>query len=177
MFAVRTTTTGRRLRATLAALVIAVGVAGFGAPVRAQQQPTAAALAAAKEIATLKGADVLFRPLIPGVVERTKLTLLQTNPMLEKDFNEVAAKLRAEYAPRNTDLMNEIAKVYASHFTEQELKDVLTFYKSPSGRKMLAEEPRLVEQTMGAAQTWGTKLAEEVLTKFRAEMRKRGHEI
>jgi uncharacterized protein len=176
MFVVGTAATGHRWRAALAALVIAVGFAGFAPPVRAQQ-PSAAALAAAREIATLKCADALLRPLIAGVVERTKLALLQTNPMLEKEFNEVAAKLRAEYAPRNAELMNEIAKVYASRFTEQELKDVLVFYKTPAGRKMLAEEPRLVEQTMGTAQNWGTKLSEEVLVKFRAEMRKRGHEI
>ena len=31
-----------------------------------------------------------------------------------------------------------MAKVYANGFTEQELKDLSTFYKSPLGKKMIA---------------------------------------
>ena len=71
---------------------------------------------------------------------------LQTNPKLGKDLNEVAAKLRAEMsAPRRPSCSTRRAKLYAAHFTEQELKDMLAFYKSPLGKKMIArgaEDPR-----------------------------------
>ena len=51
--------------------------------------------------------------------------LLQTNPMLGKDLNEVAAKLRTELAPRTRpSYWTEMAKLYAAAFTEQELKDI-----------------------------------------------------
>ena len=73
--------------------------------------------------------------------------------------------------------MNEVAKLYAMRFTEQELKDALAFYKSPLGRKLLAEEPNLLDQSMKNAQTWADKLSEEVIAKMRTEMKKRGHEI
>jgi hypothetical protein len=176
MFVGWTAAKGRRRRALLPALVVALGLVGVVGPAVAQQ-PSPAALAAARELATIKGADALLHPLIAGVIERAKLTLLQTNPLLGKEFNEVAAKLRAEYAARHTDLMNEVAKLYAARFTEQELKEVIAFYKTSAGRKLLTEEPKLVEQTMNAAQAWGNKLSEEVIARFRAEMRKRGHEI
>src|SRR5215470_18153991 len=89
------------------------------------QQPSPSAIATAKEVITAKGAAALYSPLVSGVIERTKLILLQTNPMLGKDLNEVAAKLHADYAPRSAEILNEVAKVYASRFTEQELKDAL----------------------------------------------------
>ena len=97
--------------------------------------------------------------------------------MLGKDLNEVAAKLRADYAPRSAEIVNDVAKLYATRFTEQELKDALAFYKSPLGRKLLTEEPSILDQSMRNAQTWANRLSEEVIGKMRTEMKKRGHEI
>jgi hypothetical protein len=145
--------------------------------VAAAQQPTAGAIATAKELITVKGAGALYEPIVPGVIEHAKAVFLQANPTLGKDLNEVALKLRADYAPRSAEVMNDVAKLYAMRFTEQELKDALAFYKSPLGRKLLAEEPNLLDQSMKNAQTWADKLSEEVIAKIRTEMKKRGHEI
>ena len=154
------------------ALILAASVGSAQA-----QQPTATALATAKELITTKGAAAIFDPVVPGVIEQAKSVLLRTNPMLSKDLNEVAAKLRADYAPRSVEIVNDTARLYATRFTEQELKDALAFYKSPIGRKLLVEEPRILDEGMRNAQTWANKLSEEVLGKIRGEMKKRGHEI
>jgi uncharacterized protein len=156
----------------LLALLLAASIGSAHA-----QQPSATALATAKELITTKGAVAIFDPLVPGVIEQAKSTLLRTNPMLSKDLNEVAAKLRADYAPRSGEIVNDMAKLYATRFTEQELKDALAFYKSPLGRKLLVEEPKVLDEGMQNAQTWANKLSEEVLGKIRVEMKKRGHEI
>ena len=157
---------------------LALGLAFIlGAGAAEAQQPSAAAVATAKEVITAKGAGALYSPLVSGVIERTKIVLLQTNPMLSKDLNEVAAKLHAEYAPRSAEILNEVAKLYASRFTEQELKDTLSFYKSPLGRKLLTEEPAILDQSMKTAQTWAENLSQEVIAKMRGEMKKRGHNI
>ncbi len=132
-----------RARELLLALGLAFAV-GAGA---AAQQPSATAIATAKEVITAKGAGALYSPLVSGVIERTKTVLLQSNPMLGKDLNEVATKLHAEYASRSAEILTEVAKLYASRFTEQELKDTLAFYKSPLGRKLVAEEPIILDQS------------------------------
>ena len=161
------------------AVTLALGLAfalGIGAA-DAQQPPSASAIASAKEVITAKGATALYSPLVSGVIERTKSVFLQTNPMLGKDLNEVAAKLHNEYGARSAELVNEVAKLYASRFTEQELKDTLAFYKSPLGRKLIVEEPAILDQSMKTAQTWAENLSQEVIAKMRAEMKKRGHDI
>jgi hypothetical protein len=152
------------------ALAVSVGPANA-------QKPSAAAIATAKEVLVVKGASALYDPLVPGVIERAKIIFLQTNPMLSKDLNEVAAKLRTELAPRGAEIVNEAATLYAARFTEQELKDALAFYKSPLGRKLTAEEPTILDLSMRNAQTWADRLSDEVIGKMRAEMKKRGHEI
>ena len=94
-------------------------------------------MATAKELIAVTGATDLFNPLIAGVVEQAKLLFLQQNPALSKDLNEIAAKMRTDLAPRFAELTNEVAKLYATDFTEQELKDILAFYQSPAGKKLL----------------------------------------
>ncbi len=151
-------------------LAFAVHVGGADA-----QQPSPTAIATAKEVITVKGATALWDPLVPGVIEQAKSVFVQANPTLLKDLNEVALKLR--YAPRSAEVVNDVAKLYASRFTEQELKDTLAFYKSPLGRKLLTEEPSILDQSMRNAQSWADRLSQEVIAKIRTEMKRRGHEI
>src|SRR6516165_2378691 len=104
----------QRTCATLLALGLAFAL-GIGAA--DAQQPSPSAIATAKEVITAKGAAALYGPLVSGVIERTKSVFLQTNPMLSKDLNEVAAKLHNEYGGRSAEIVNEVAKLYASRFT------------------------------------------------------------
>jgi hypothetical protein len=161
------------LRAALAgAALLALGTNGF-----AQAAPSPAAIATAKEIIALKGGDSLFGPLIPGVIEQGKAMFEQQNPALGKDLSTVAAKLRTELGPRIAEVNIEIAKAYAGHFTEAELKDMLAFYKSPLGRKMIVEEPKALQEAVVFAQEWSRKFSDEVMVKFRQEMKKMGHDL
>src|SRR5476649_2584572 len=122
--------TNRAMRlATLTAVLAICSPAAYA------QQPSAAAMSTAKEIVSVTGSTTLFNPLIAGVVEQAKLLLLQQNPNLSKPLAEIADKLRADMAPRFNELVNELARQYATRFTEQELKDLLAFDKSPLGRK------------------------------------------
>ncbi len=41
-------------------------------------------------------------------------------------------------------IKDDIAKIYAKHFNEQELKDLIKFYQSPTGKKTLKELPAIM---------------------------------
>ena len=147
----------------------------LAAPAVHAQQPSPAAMAIAKEIVTVTGATTLFDPLIPGVIEQSKIIFLQQNPGLARDLNEISGSLRAELKPRFSELTTEVAKNYASHFNEQELKDLLAFYKSPVGVKFVSEQPKVVEASLQFAQTWANTLSDQVIQRMREELKKRGH--
>jgi hypothetical protein len=153
----------------------AVAIALLTAPAALAQAPSAAAMATAKQLVDITGATTLFSPLIAGVVEQSKLLYLQQNPMLQKDLNEIAEKMRNDLKPRFAEVTDEVARQYAEHFSEQELKDILAFYKSPAGKKLLDQQPHVVDNSMKFAQTWGNALSEEVIGKMREELKKRGH--
>ena len=157
----------------------AILVVAFADVVSAQQKPapSAAAIQMAKEIIALKGATSTFDPLIPGVIEYHRNIMIQSNPNLSRDIEQVATKLISDLQGRRVELQQSLAISYAQHFTEQELRDAVAFYRTPLGKKLLSEEPKAMEETMKAADTWSKKFADEVVAKLREEMRKRGHNV
>jgi hypothetical protein len=160
------------------ARAVALGLALAAAAISAQaQQPSAATLASARELMEIKGVKNLVEPVVVGVVQQTTGTILQTNPGLSKDLDEVSAQLRNEYQPRVAEMTNEIVQLYAQRFSEQELKEAIAFYKSAAGKKMLAEEPRILDATYARLQQWAIRFQDEVMTRVRAEMKKRGHNL
>jgi len=164
------------------ALGLALGLALAGVPAAAQQPPplkpaSPAAAAAAKEILAMKNASAMYASAVPNIVQQTKDQLMQSNINYQKDLNEVAVVVAQKLAGREKEIGEGMATVYANEFTEQELKDLVAFYKSPVGKKLLASEPRAIQFSMSYMKQWAQIFSETVNGEFRAEMRKRGKEI
>jgi hypothetical protein len=180
----------KRLSSILSATGLALGLALTAVPAVAQQKPPApqptavplkqgspGAIAAAKEILAMKNAAAMYANAVPNIVEQTKNALLQQNLNYQKDLNEVAIVVAQKLAGREKEIGDGMANVYANEFSEQELKDLVTFYKSPLGQKLLSTEPRAIQLSMSYMNGWAQNFAEAVNAEFRAEMRKRGKQI
>jgi hypothetical protein len=172
----------KRLSRILSAAGLALGLALTGMPAGAQQpaapKPASpAAIAAAREILTMKNASAMYASAVPNLVAQTKDVLLQANLNYQKDLNEVAVIVAQQLAGREKEIGEGMAKVYAGEFTEQELKDLVTFYKTPLGQKLLSTEPKAIQISMGFMNQWARDFSEIVNEQFRAEMRKRGKAI
>jgi len=173
----------------LLAAGLAVGLAASAVPVFAQMQSTPqgqtrpikpaspAAIGYAKEILAMKNASAMYASAVPNMVGRVKDSLLQSNLNYQKDLNEVALVVAQAMAGRDKEIGEQMARIYASDFTEPELKDLAAFYKSPLGQKLLSQEPQSISASMNFMQQWAQSFSEEVNGQFRAEMRKRGKEI
>ena len=160
-----------------AGFAIGVFVSGASAQAPATKPASPAAIAAAKEILAMKNASAMYQSAVPNIVQRTKEQLLQSNLNYQKDLNEVSIIVAQAMAGKEKEIGEQMAKIYAGDFTEQELKDLVTFYKSPLGQKLLAQEPRSIQSSMGYMNQWAQTFSEEVNGAFRGEMRKRGKEI
>jgi uncharacterized protein len=180
----------RSAMAALIAIVLAGAVlAGHARPAGAQgtppqgaapnsaHRPSPAALLLAKQILEIKHVEDVFKPMIRGVVLKTRDVFMQTNFMWSKDLNEIAANLEREYSARTKELLDRAARIYATHFSEPELKQLLSFYQSPLGQKVIDEEPKALDESMTMAGTWADDFSQDVINKMRAEMKKRGHDL
>lgn len=167
----------RKFSNLLLAAGAALGLMLGSAMAQAPKPPSAAALGYAKEILAAKNVVTIYQGAVPGLVQRTKDVLLQSNLNYQKDLNEVAVIVAKELAGREKEIGEEMARIYATSFTEQELKELAAFYKSPLGAKVIAQEPAAFNQARQYMDKWAQKFAEEVNGKFRAEMKKRGKDI
>jgi hypothetical protein len=62
----------------------------------------------------------------------------------------------------------------ASKLTDPEIKEVLAFYESPTGKKFVAAEPAFVNELQVAGTAWRQKLADDLLPRVREELKKKG---
>jgi uncharacterized protein len=99
---------GRLAFAAVLAAAIGAGLSSASA-----QAPSANAIAMAREIIVLKGGNVLFERIVPGVIENVKNTFVPTNPQLAKPLNEVAEILHKEFEPKRAEIVGEAARVFA----------------------------------------------------------------
>src|SRR5258705_1089698 len=166
-----------RFSRILSAASLAFGLAVAGVPAVAQQAPASApplkqaspaALAAAKEILAMKNASAMYASAVPNVVQQTRDQLMQSNLNYQKDLNEVAVIIAQKLAGREKEIGEGMAKVYANEFSEQELKDLVTFYKSPLGHKLLSTQPQAIQFSMSVINQCAHIFVAHVNTEFRA---------
>jgi len=132
----------------LFALVLVCG--WLAAPAaRSQDAPSPEALKAAEELSTMVGADTIS--------QMSAAMTAQIWPTLE---SSLAAKvdaptlveLRAEFersvAAFAAETMKASPPVYARNFTAQELREIVAFYKTPTGAKALHTMPKVMGEVM-----------------------------
>lgn len=165
------------LRRTASAVFLSIALA---VPAMAQDKPaeqTPEHLALARAVIDFTGAVRAFDSVAPKLLQDARTMILRTNPAVQQDLDSVIASLETEFGDKEKELVDEIAKIYASKFTEPELKDIAAFYQSPPGRKLTETTPDVLRESYQHAQQWGQQLSVEVVTRIREEMKKRGHDI
>jgi uncharacterized protein len=171
----------KRSSGILLAASIALGLAFSPLPAGAQQPAapqlkpvSASALQAARDLLAVKNVSQVYANAVPNIIERAKAQLLASNLNYQKDLNEVALTIAQQGAGREKEIGEQMAKIYANDFTEQELKDLTAFYKSPLGQKVLSTEPKSIQASMAFMNQWAQSFGESVVAEFRNEMKKRG---
>ena len=156
----------KSLSRILSAAGLALGLALAGVPAGAQQPPPAqASFAGGDRGGQGNSGDEECRARcmptpFPTSSQQTKDELLQSNLNYQKDLNEVAVIVAQKLAGREKEIGDGMAKIYANEFTEQELKDLVTFYKSPLGQKLLSTEPKAIQSSMAYMNQWAQSFAE-----------------
>jgi len=158
------------------ALVIALsGITG--AAFAQQPTPSAGQIQLGRDIVVASGATRAFDGVVPSILQQALNLFTQQNPDLQKDLTASIQSIAPEFEKRRVEIVDIVATVYAQRFAEAELKEILAFYRSTVGKKFVGELPTVLEQSFIKTQEWGGKLSEQVVTRVRAEMKKKGHTI
>ena len=164
------------LRRSWLGCVFLAGVAGLGfaTSVRAQE-PDAATIAKAKEFIAAAHSIKLADQMLTLMEKPLTQLIEKVNPGRGK---EIADLLREKLLPAMRERLPEFtdlaSHIYAKHFTAADLDQLIAFYESPIGKKLLAEQPAMLTEMNSVAQAWGQNLAMDVMRKLAPEFQKRG---
>ncbi len=64
------------------------------------------------------------------------------------------------------ELITELVPVYQKNFNEAEIKEIITFYDSPAGKKLVEKMPQIMQDTQPVAQKWGMKVGQKIQAKM-----------
>ena len=166
-----------RLRTVHLAALLA-GLLVSAAPVRAQQAPETSVshLAAARELLIASGAAASIDRILPVLLNDIR-RLGVTRPEISKDLEAVLTELAPEIEKLKQQGYIVAARAYAARLTEPELKEIITFFKSPVGTKYVKLQPEITEDIVNNVTAWSQNTGDYVLTRVRVELLKRGHNI
>jgi hypothetical protein len=71
------------------------------------------------------------------------------------------------------DLLERVVPVYSSHFTTAEVNEMIEFYSTPTGKKIISEMPGVVQECSAAGQKWG----QEIGARIGAQLEKEGYKF
>jgi hypothetical protein len=91
---------------------------------------------------------------------------VKIRPQVEKDFDAITPQLLESFKARLGELTDQIVVVYATNFTVAEMKDIIAFYRGPTGQKLLAKGPVIAQQSMAAGQQLGAQIGRELQSRI-----------
>jgi hypothetical protein len=118
-----------------------------------------------------------FDDILPFLSVQVQNRLIRDRPDL---FAEIAAAVEVaalKLTARRADLNNDVARIWARAFSEEELDQIATFFASPAGEKYKELAPTIGEDILKVSQGWMNRVNEELLDRTREELKKEGYEF
>jgi hypothetical protein len=137
----------------------------------------AAHLAAARRLVVASGMSRSFNIVIPQYMDQIGTALTQTRPELIRDLNVVLTELKPEFDKQADEMADVAAQIYVKLMSEADLKAAVGFFESPAGKQYVATQPAFLTDLVTAMQGWQGKISTNMMTRVRAEMKKKGHEL
>jgi hypothetical protein len=159
-----------------AAVALILTATALVAPSRADDitpSHLAAAVDAVRDARASKG----FDNVLPVISERVQDQIIRLRPDLYKQIAGVVQQEALKLVGRRAELDNAVAQIWAKTFTEDELKAISAFYKSPAGAKFVDALPQVIGDSAHQVQVWSDKVGQELMDKSRESLKKQGVEF
>ncbi|MCP9199848.1 DUF2059 domain-containing protein [Gramella sp. GC03-9] len=83
---------------------------------------------------------------------------IMTEPLVNMVPEANQEAFKKELKASTGELYKKLATVYTDNFSEEELDQILAFYDTPVGEKMVETTPELTKKAMEIGQAWGQEL-------------------
>jgi hypothetical protein len=166
-----------------AAVAIAFALCAAALRLRALAQGEASpdSLKAANELMAIMSKDTV-QQLVTGLTAQVWPTLERALRAKRSDIDQATlTELRKEFERIQVQymagVMADAPAIYARHFSAQELRDMLAFYKTPTGQKALQVMPQLTAEVFQMVMQKMQGLQVQIMGAFNTVLRQRGIDL
>jgi uncharacterized protein len=161
-----------------AAMTVLALAMAFGAAAPALSQEIAPeTLALARKYIDLTNKAQIYQAVLAQTAAQTSKLLSQQNPDITDKIDAAIGKVLETYKDKSGDLYNQFARVYASKFTPDELKQMVDFYSSPTGMKLADSALDINKGIQNVMSVFTYNFGTEFVSKVRAELKAQGYKF
>jgi len=84
---------------------------------------------------------------------------------------EIWQKTRKEF--RTSDFIGRVVPIYSKHFNRKDIRGIISFYKSPIGKKLIDNQGAILKESMAIGMAWG----QEVSKKIASDLKSKGYKV
>ena len=136
--------------------VIVVGCS-FTAKAQPTKETDPATVATARELLEMSGGGKLGARVIDQMISSFK----QKFPAIPDSVWDGLGK-----EMNGDDLVTLALPVYTKHFTDQEMKAIMAFYRTPAGAKLVESMPDITQEMSRIGQEWGKNVGQKVVQRL-----------
>lgn len=96
------------------------------------------------------------------MVEQMVQAIRQQHPDVPDNF---WAEVQADVHPEA--FMEKLVPIYDAHFSADDIREMIKFYESPIGQKLVKEQPSMMRESMKIGQQWGFELGQRIVSRLR----------
>lgn len=111
---------------------------------------------------------------------RELLELMGSGDLAKQVMNQMISLFKDAYSDVDSQFWDEFSKelnvddlidltipIYEKYYTENEIEQLIKFYKTPLGRKVTANLPLITQESMEAGRVWGEGVGMKVIERLR----------
>ena len=166
-----------RLSGLAAAAVLAFSLA-FGATAPAMSQEISPEqLSLARKYVDLTNKAQIFEAIAAMTASQTSKLLSQSNPEIAKQIDDQIGKSLEARKGKSDELYNQIARIYAVTYTQEELQAIVAFYETPAGQKLAANAMTVNQDVAKVMQVYTSNFGTEFVREVRAALKAAGYNV
>lgn len=128
-----------------------------------------------EELLRASGAIDLSKQMVRLFAGQVAGTLKSSRPNLPAHvgdiINQEIVKVVTEALDQPEGLNDMMAQLYHKYYTDDDIQQLIAFYRSPAGRKMVQVMPVLLPESQNLGRIWGAKLLPVVLQRVQARLK------
>jgi uncharacterized protein len=159
-------------------LLLALTAAAFSVPAAHADELTAAKRGQIKTLLELTNIKALPEQMANSTVQSWVPGIKQLDPKFpDKGFTVARDAMRDALLAKADSaggLVEQVTLVYHNSFTAPEINELVKFYQSATGKKMLASQTKVNGETFQTAMKWAETMASDVDQRVDAALKKEG---